>query len=94
MPSAISENRGAGGTFERLSWGEGNGFMVQKHDATRLHWDLRLELDGHAEELGGDQRGRASIPPTKRLAVRTEDHPLSYATFEGRSPRANMAAAR
>ena len=74
------------GTFDRLSWGEGNGFMVQKHDATRLHYDLRLELDGTMKSWAVT-RGPSPNPEDKRLAIRTEDHPLSYATFEGTIPK-------
>lgn len=77
--SRTAEPKGMPGT------GSGNRFMVQKHDATRLHWDLRLEVDGVMKSWAVT-RGPSLNPQDKRLAVQTEDHPLSYADFEGTIP--------
>jgi bifunctional non-homologous end joining protein LigD len=71
--------------------GEGNSFVIHKHRATRLHYDVRLERDG-ALPSWAVPRGLPVQLKDKRLAVRTEDHPLEYGGFEGTIPKGHYGA--
>ena len=84
--SKTPEPRGA-----RHRAGTALSYVVQKHDATRLHYDFRLELDGVLLSWAVP-KGPSFDPADKRMAVRTEDHPLSYADFEGTIPPGQYGA--
>lgn len=84
--------------FDKTSEPEGGGrskggraFVIQKHDASNLHYDFRLEVDGVLKSWAVP-RGPSTNPSDKRMAIETEDHPMGYKDFEGVIPEGEYGA--
>jgi DNA ligase D-like protein (predicted 3'-phosphoesterase) len=100
MPTSLAEyrrKRDFSRTPEPMGSGQQPGrepvFVVQKHDATRLHYDFRLQVDSVLKSWA-IPKGPSLNTRDKRLAIPTEDHPLDYANFEGVIPEGQYGAGR
>jgi len=88
---AFDQTPEPGGLVPKPAPKPGGLLIVHMHDATRLHWDLRLEMDGVLRSWAVP-KGPSANPADKRLAVKVEDHPLEYGDFEGVIPEGNYGA--